>query len=341
MIIKRGDRYGVRIYRAGKQEWVGTFATRREAKAAERAELTRVHPANEKTVTEFVEWWKEHCPRPRASTNRHNAYMVKPFVRDFGSVRMSDVTPDRAQEWARANQASHPVVRALFNDAKRNGAVTSNPFANLRLSQSKGRKGLSALTEDELHELADVALAALGAYGPTFRAVILFAGYVGLRPAELFCLRWSDVDFAAQTVHISKSLGSTGEVTLPKNGEARTVVLPPAAAAALRGMPRRADSPYLFTTTTGQRFSKTSHYYYWSQVRAAAGRPGMDFYELRHFCATELLRREVSPGAVAVQLGHTDGGALVMSTYGHMEDAIARARVLKAFGGMPAKLRAV
>ena len=113
MIIKRGDRYGVRIYRAGKQEWVGTFATRREAKAVEREELTRVRPANEKTVAEFVERWKEHCPRARASTNRHNAYMVKPFVRDFASMRMSDVTADRALVGARAHRSSHPVVRAL------------------------------------------------------------------------------------------------------------------------------------------------------------------------------------------------------------------------------------
>ena len=64
--------------------------------------------------------------------------------------------------------------------------------------------------------------------------------------------------------------------------------------------------------------------YYWNPVRAAFGRPGMDFYELRHFCATHLLELGVSHADVAVQLGHTDGGALVMSTYGHpSEDGLA------------------
>jgi integrase len=43
----------------------------------------------------------------------------------------------------------------------------------------------------------------------------------------------------------------------------------------------------------------------------------MNFYELRHFCATHLLELGVSHADVAVQLGHTDGGALVMCTYGH------------------------
>ena len=46
----------------------------------------------------------------------------------------------------------------------------------------------------------------------------------------------------------------------------------------------------------------------------------MAFYELRHFCATHLLELGVSHADVAVQLGHTDGGALVMSTYGHPSD---------------------
>jgi hypothetical protein len=34
-----------------------------------------------------------------------------------------------------------------------------------------------------------------------------------------------------------------------------------------------------------------------------------------------------------VQLGHTDGGALVMSTYGHPSDRAARARITAAMDG--------
>jgi integrase len=45
----------------------------------------------------------------------------------------------------------------------------------------------------------------------------------------------------------------------------------------------------------------------------------MHFYELRHFCATHLLELGVSHADVAVQLGHTDGGALVMSTYATLQ----------------------
>lgn len=65
----------------------------------------------------------------------------------------------------------------------------------------------------------------------------------------------------------------------------------------------------------------------------------MDFYELRHFCATHLLELGLSPADVAVQLGHTDGGQLVMSTYGHPFEDAARERLKRAFASNVAPLR--
>jgi integrase len=342
VIIKRGNGYGVRVYVAQRQVWVGTFRTRKEALLAEREALMRVRPTADETVAEFVERWLRDFRRPRASTNRHNAYMVKPLVAEFGSVKMSDIARRRAREWALRNRASVPVVRALFNDALNEECVTSNPFANLRLDQRRGRRDLVPLSEAEVRDLADASLPLFGAFGPTFRACVLFAAYVGLRPAEMFVLEWSDIDIARSRVHIRRSLGSTGEITLPKNGVERYVVLPPQAREVLQEMPRRADSPYVFTTPCGERFSKTSHYYYWRLLRSQAGRARMAFYELRHFCATHLLELGVSHADVAVQLGHTDGGALVMSTYGHPSDELARARVLAAYQRNPAwRLKAV
>ena len=66
----------------------------------------------------------------------------------------------------------------------------------------------------------------------------------------------------------------------------------------------------------------------------------MDYYELRHFCATNLLELGVSHADVAIQLGHTDGGALVMSTYGHPSEDAARERLKRAYGQTVTPLRA-
>ena len=50
---------------------------------------------------------------------------------------------------------------------------------------------------------------------------------------------------------------------------------------------------------------------YFKQLRALAGLPGLDWYELRNAAATMLLERGMTPCDVAIQLGHTDGGRLV------------------------------
>ncbi|MEK6273704.1 MAG: site-specific integrase [Actinomycetota bacterium] len=219
----------------------------------------------------------------------------------------------------------------MFNDAINDGLHPGpNPFANLRLEQPRGRKDLTALKEDELHQLADVALRVHGDYGPTLRAMILFAGYVGLRPGELFALERSDVGH--DEVTIRQNLDGTGALKLPKNGKPRIVILPPPAREALLDVPPRLDVPWLFVSRAGRQFRKSTLLYYWNPVRAAFGRPGMDFYELRHFCATHLLERGASHADVAVQLGHTDGGALVMSTYGHPSEDIARERLKRVYG---------
>jgi integrase len=207
------------------------------------------------------------------------------------------------------------------------------------MEQSRGRKDLVALTEPELHTLADVALAVLGDYGQTFRAMILFAGYVGLRPGELFALERTDV--RGDEVTIRQNLDGTGALKLPKNGKSRVVILPPPAREALLGLPPRLDVPWLFLSRVGRQFRKSTLLYYWNPVRAAFGRPGMDFYELRHFCATHLLELGVSHADVAVQLGHTDGGALVMSTYGHPSEDLARERLKRAYAANVRVLRPI
>ena len=145
--------------------------------------------------------------------------------------------------------------------------------------------------------------------------MILFAGYVGLRPGELFALERGDL--VDDEVHIRRNLDGTGQLKLPKNGKQRVVILPPPARDALLDVPPRIDTSWLFVTGRGRQFRKSSLLYYWNPVRAAFGRPGMDFYELRHFCATHLLEL----GCLACRrrgAARAHGRRRArMSTYGH------------------------
>jgi integrase len=332
VIVKRGSSYGVRVYVGGRTRWVGTFKTRREARRAELEALKRPGSRCEETCDSFASRWVDDYPRPAAATRRTHRYALKAFIRDFAGIRLADVDRPSARAWAlQQPKANVYVARSMFGDAVRDGLAPANPFSGLRLEQSRGRKDLVALGEDELLDLAQCALEVHGEYGPTFRAMILFAAYVGIRPGELFALEHPDIDLERLEVRVRHNLDATGQIKLPKSGRPRSVILPPPARDALVSMPRRVGTSLVFTTKRGRRFSKPALNLYWNPVRAAFGRPTMHFYELRHFCATHLLNLGVSHADVAVQLGHTDGGKLVMSTYGHPSDAAARERLKRAF----------
>jgi integrase len=343
MIVKRGKGYGVSVYDPAlkRKRWIGTCQTLREAREAERDASRRRLTSSRMTCSEFVKRWLTDYARPAAATRRNYGYGLKGFVEDFDHVRLADLDRPTARAWALKHpQSNVRAARAMLNDAINDGLHPGpNPFANLRLEQPRGRKDLTALTERELLALADCALKVHEEYGPTFRAMILFAGYVGLRPGELFALERADV--GRDEVAIRRNLDGTGRLKLPKNNRERVVILPPPAREALQDVPPRLDVPWLFVTKYGRQFKKSSLLYYWNPVRAVFGRPGMDFYELRHFCATHLLGLGVSHADVAVQLGHTDGGALVMSTYGHPSEDAARERLKRAYSANVAPLRSV
>jgi integrase len=332
MARKRGKRWTASGYdkALGYTKHLGTFDKRKEAEEAEADYLLKTRPTGKETCDAFAERWIRDYPRPRASTNSHNAERVKRFAKDFEGAKLTDLDRPAAREWALRHPSNLSAVRAMFGDAMRDGLVAANPFSELRLPGSRGRKDLVALTEVELVALADVALSdemELGDYGREYRAQIIFAGYVGLRPGELFALRRDDIN--GQLCTIERSLSRTG-VGPTKTGRSRTVIIPPAAQDALLDVPLH-RSGWLFTSPTECQWTQSLHHRYWSLLRRFAKRPGMDFYELRHAGATMLLERGATPWDVAQQLGHTDGGRLVQEVYGHPSDAGARARLLAAY----------
>ena len=192
------------------------------------------------------------------------------------------------------------------------------------------------LSNDTFEALAELPLAVHGdRYGPTWRAILLLLGRVGMRPAELYGLTRTDFDFTAGTVAVERQYVHTiGDYDVPKNWQSRTVVVAPEVLDAVRALPSSLapDAP-MWTTKRGRRLHGGNQHYYWHPLRVALGtrHVGMDLYELRHFCGSYMFNDlELPAEAVAEQLGHTDGGALVRKLYGHPDEGLQRRRIRDA-----------
>jgi hypothetical protein len=154
VIVKRSGSYGVKVYDpATKQKrWMGTFATLREARRAERDATSRKRSSGAETCAQFADRWLIDYARSAPASQRTYHYALQRFKADFATTRLSEVDKLAARTWARSNpQSNVRTVRAMFTDAINDGLHPGpNPFGNLRLEQSRGRKDLIALTEEEL-----------------------------------------------------------------------------------------------------------------------------------------------------------------------------------------------
>lgn len=333
------------VHVKGHHRWIKECNTKREALRLEKEAKERKASLNsEETCGEFAVRWPDDYPRPRESTKELYRDKLKPFISDFYNVKPRDIDRPTARAWALQFPHAWPVVRTMFNDLVNDGYLLHNVWANMRLPGSKGRKNIIALTEEELHTFADMALDIFGDYGPRLRAMVIFDAYVGLRAGELYASEITDID--GEEICVSRQMTKHG-VQLPKNGLIRDIVVPPPALEVLDDIPLF-DGP-MFRTIRGKVFSKSGLNHYWNPLRAAFtaslpkrhwlprrvaefGAKGMfDVHELRHFCATQLLELGNTPMDVAHQLGHTDGGILVMELYGHPSEAKTRRRLLDSF----------
>lgn len=332
----------------GGRRSIGTHDTEYQAwkaKLAILAEVERTPTRGRETCAEFAARWRDDFNYIRTDGSlrfspehyRNLGYALRPFVEEFGPCILASFPCERAKPWAAKQRDSvRRAVRSMFNDAVPE-LTGVNPFAGLGLEQSRGRSDLVAITEEELHALADCALA-LGSYGPVMRALILFSGYVGPRLIGARHVRPQDVDLSNGTVYLQ----TPGKRVAP-----RRVALFDQPAEAIARMPQRLGANWLFTSKTGRQLSQTNLHSPWDTVRTTfaskldprradelrqSRKPRrqpdgtmehgeMEWHELRHCAATIMARNGVTREDAAWQICHSKGESkLIDRVYTHLTD---------------------
>ncbi|MGH9381090.1 MAG: tyrosine-type recombinase/integrase [Thermoanaerobaculia bacterium] len=327
--FRRGSRWVAKFQLDGRQHWVpgGPWQRKSHAQQAERRHRDRLRARlTDETCASFAERWLEEWPRPEASTRRLYAAAARRFGAHFGATALDSIERLSARAWALAvPRRTSAVIATMYEDARNVGLVEANPFAGLRLPATERRAQITAPSSEDFRALL-AACPVLGGYAGEFRAMVQFAAWTGVRQGELFGLQWPDV--SEESVEVRRARKLDGSLGLPKNGKVREVpLLPPARV--LDQVPRRPDE-FVFHSARGRPLVKGTHGWSWQKVKAAAGVRAR-WHDLRHFCATQLLELGLDHFAVSVQLGHTDGGALVMARYGHPSVDAAKGRLLAAF----------
>ncbi len=125
-------------------------------------------------------------------------------------------------------------------------------------------------------------------------ALYLTAAFSGLRLGELLALRWHDVDFALQRLHVRRNYTDRREKA-PKSGRVRSAPMVDEVTAALDGLTRRvrftAAEDLVFPNEVGEHLCGWTLRRRYYAALDAAGLPRLRFHDLRHCFATIAVQR--------------------------------------------------
>ena len=329
---KKGEpRYDVR-WRANGKEYQRTFLRSADAanfkREIERQELTgnAFDPKRgEITVAEYANQWlhtrrrddgRSLAPRTmelyRYLLDRH----ILPSLGDrpIGELRVTDIRTwhNGIAETTSHHQAAkaYRLLRAILNTAVEDERLISNPC--------KIRGAGQEHSAERPFVDADIVLRIAQAIEERYSALILLAGFGGLRLGELLGLRRRDVDLERSLVRVEVQVVELkkGErlTTPPKTAAGRrSVALPKAVMDALAlhltlysGL--GPDAP-VFTGPLSDGLRRATFYTEWAKAMKATGQQGLHLHDLRHAAGTLAAQQGATVRELMARLGHASPAA--------------------------------
>lgn len=299
--------------------------------------------AGRETIGAYAKRWSAAQVWRQSSRDRMVHIIESRIIPKFGQQPLAALRRSEVQGWVAemSNELAPSTVEAYYRTlaavmraAVADELVRKSPCIDITLPKKGSAKNtLVPLVVAQVVELSE-------AVPRQHRALILASAGLGLRQGEACGLTVDRIDFLRRTVTIDRQLitpkGSKVSLGPVKTDASnRTMPLPKyvadVLAAHLAEFPVGADG-FVFTSTTGAPLRRSV---YGSTFRRAARSIGLDAtsHDLRHHCASLLIRSGLSVKAIQAYLGHATA-AETLDTYGHLwpdDEERIRAAVDAAF----------
>ena len=343
LICHKSGRYYARAFAGGKEVWQSLKTSHYSVARARLAEFLKEHRERARNgnggVSAKMTFGEATAIHLR---NLDDNLRIKPSTRDYWRRRLlalikswpglnetevRKITQIACREWASAygKQASPTnynntiaLLRHVLAIAIEAGVIYSNPAAVLKRAAIR-RKEVTLPSIDKFRALIAEMRNGKSRYSPHCSDFAAGLAFTGCRVSEARMVTWRDVDFQAGEI-IVRGDRETGT----KNWELRRVPLIP-------------DAITLFSQMRGERSFEPldAKVFRVGECQKALDRacakvetPRITHHDLRHLFATRCIESGVDIPTVSRWLGHKDGGALAMKTYGHLrrEHSIAQAQ---------------
>jgi integrase len=343
LVRHKSRRYYARAFAGGKEVWKSLKTSHFSVAEARLAEFLKEHRARRNNGNgevsakmTFGEAAASHFqnlddnlrikPRTRDYWRQRFAALIKNWP-DLSETEIRRITQADCKKWAStyAKTASPTnynntvsLLRHVFDVAVEAGVLYSNPAAVVKRAPVRGKE-VKLPTIEKFNALIAEMRAGHGRDSINCADFAAGLAFTGCRKGEAGQIAWRDVDFEAGEI-VVRGDSETGT----KNWE-------------LRRVPLIQDARALFERMRSERGceARDAKVFRVGECQKSLDRAckmvGIDritHHDLRHLFATRCIESGVDIPTVSRWLGHKDGGALAMKTYGHLrrEHSIAQAQ---------------
>ena len=339
-ISKRRNRWVIDFYdNQGKRRWktLPVNTTKTDAKKVLRDIEDKIDKGiyiPQKNLPYFSEvadvWLKTKKPNIRHSTYKqykgHVENHLKPF---FVNVRINRVTYDKLEKFISHcldNNVTIPTMKkilinlgALMTYAVRKRYVDYNPVRDIEKPKGQSEhdedKDLNVLTPNDILSLID------SASDVKHKTIFMAAVTTGLRQGELLGLKWTDIDWLNNQIHVNRTYNHFHFYEPKTKTSKRKVDVPPQMIRQLKEWKIACpvnDFDLIFPNENGKPMSALNMYNrkFLTALKEAKLNK-IRFHDLRHTYASLLIDQGENIKYVQNQMGHASI-KVTMDTYGHL-----------------------
>ena len=287
------------------------------------SEIQNGSPTSDKLLLEAIEIWLEK-KRKTLRTDTYESYLctyeahLKPYFAKR-PLKFTEVSPkdlakyvdDKLSQGKSANTIrKHLVIfNGVFKDALRLGEIQTNPCQFVTVKDDRESFSGTAYTPETAKKLIQAVS------GDPIESAVYLGLYLGLRRSEVAGLRWKDIDFDGDLVHICNTVvryTTISEQEKTKNpASKRTLCLPEGLKRYLLSLDRGKPDDHICKLAPDY----ISHRFH--KVLERSGLPIIRFHDLRHTAGSMLINE--GQGILQVQnfLGHKKAST-TLDIYSHI-----------------------
>lgn len=338
VVRRRGNGYMIDYYNAvGKRRWETIGPNKKAAEAVLAQRMWDRHNGKFKVATrtcrfeEFAaKWFEDYCGlqhrmgRMKPSTLRCYrdclAQHITPF---FGTRTLDDITLPQVNAFTKTllEKALSPktvgnilvVLKEMLKHAVQWGYLAHNPAQHAPRPPKDDRE-MEIYAPEDLRRLLEAATQ----FSRWLGTLLLCAVTTGLRRGELLGLKWDDIDWRRNQLHVRRSLYKDTFVTPKSARSKRAVNMPPSLREALWELPSRFRGELVFCQDDGKPLDpdNLTKRDYRRAVRRA-GLHYLSFHSLRHAFVSLLIAHGAHPKYIQAQVGHASIQT-TLDRYGHL-----------------------